>query len=101
MLFADYVGVPDLRIRLGRQMIKFDNERFVGSVDVRQMPQVFDAITARYNGIADTEIQAAHAWQVRTYFGNRFQTRTTMLNARVVSGFGLSAGYTDIFRTSR
>lgn len=98
LLFADYVGVPDLRIRLGRQMIKFDNERFVGSVDVRQMPQVFDAITARYNGIADTEIQAAHAWQVRTYFGNRFQTRTTMLNARVVSGFGLSAGVYGYFQ---
>jgi hypothetical protein len=98
LLYADYLGVGDLRIRLGRQMIKLDNERFVGSADVRQMPQVFDAISARYTGIPDTEINAVQAWHVRTYFGNRFQTRTTLLNARVLSGFGLSAGVYGYFQ---
>lgn len=98
LLHADYVGLPDLRVRLGRQMIKLDNERFVGSADVRQMPQVFDAVSARYTGIPDTEIQAAHAWHVRTYFGNRFQTSTTLLNARVQSDMGLSAGAYGYFQ---
>lgn len=98
LLYADYLGVPELRIRLGRQTIKLDNERFVGSADVRQMPQVFDAISARYTGIPDTEFQAAQVWHVRTYFGNRFQTRTTLLNARVLSGFGLSAGAYGYFQ---
>ncbi|MDO8596989.1 MAG: alginate export family protein, partial [Sulfuricaulis sp.] len=98
LLHADYVGLPDLRIRLGRQMIKLDNERFVGSADMRQMPQAFDAISARYTGIPDTEIHAAHAWHVRTYFGNRFQTSTTLLNARVQSELGLSAGAYGYFQ---
>ena len=98
LLHADYVGLPDLRVRLGRQMIKLDNERFVGSADMRQMPQVFDAASARYTGVPDTEIYAAHAWHVRTYFGNRFQTRTTLLNVRVQSELGLSVGAYGYFQ---
>ncbi len=92
LLHADYLGLPDLRFRLGRQEIKLDNERFVGAADVRQMPQVFDAISLRSTGIPDTTLYAAHAWHVRTSFGNRFQTRTTLLNARYQQGSGLSAG---------
>jgi hypothetical protein len=98
LLHADFIGLPDLRVRLGRQTIKLDNERFVGSADVRQMPQVFDAVSARYTGVADTEINAAYAWHVRTYFGNRSQTSTTLLNARVQSEIGLSAGVYGYFQ---
>jgi len=98
LLHADYLGLPDLRIRLGRQTIRLDNERFVGGADRRQMPQVFDAVSARYTGIPDTEIYAAHAWHVRTYFGNRFQTGTTLLNARIQGGTGLSAAAYGYFQ---
>ena len=92
LLHADYLGLPDLRFRLGRQEIRLDNERFIGAADVRQMPQVFDAVSVRSTGIPDTTLYAAHAWQVRTYFGNRFHTRTTLLNARYQHGSGLTAG---------
>jgi hypothetical protein len=92
LLFADYTGLPDTRVRLGRQAIKLDNERFVGDADVRQMPQVFDAISVRNTTLPNTELYAAQAWHLRTYFGNRFQTGTTLLNARVQFDFGASVG---------
>ncbi len=92
LLFADYTGLPDTRIRLGRQAIKLDNERFVGDADVRQMPQVFDAISVRNTSLPNTELYAAQAWHLRTYFGNRYQTGTTLLNARVQFDFGASVG---------
>ena len=92
LLFADYAGLPDTRIRFGRQAIKLDNERFVGDADVRQMPQVFDAISVRNTSIPNTEIFAARAWHVRTYFGNRVQTATTLLNARTQLESGPSLG---------
>jgi hypothetical protein len=92
LLFADYAGLPDTRIRLGRQAIKLDNERFVGDADVRQMPQVFDAVSVRNTSLPGTEIYAARAWHLRTYFGNRFETRTTLLNARTQLEIGPSLG---------
>ena len=98
LLYADYLGVADLRIRAGRQAIMLDNERFVGGVDVRQMPQVFDAVSARYTGIRDTRIYAAHAWHVRTHFGNRLRTNTTLLNASVQTESGSSFGVYGYFQ---
>ena len=92
LLFADYTGLPDTRIRFGRQAIKLDNERFVGDADVRQMPQVFDAVSVRNTSVPNTEIFAARAWHVRTYFGNRVQTGTTLLNARTQLEIGPTLG---------
>jgi hypothetical protein len=92
LLFADYTGLSDTRVRIGRQAIKLDNERFVGDADVRQMPQVFDAISIRNSSFADTELYAAYAWEVRTYFGDSFRINTTLLNARKDFEVGMSVG---------
>lgn len=92
LLYADYLGASDLRIRAGRQAIRLDNERFVGKVDVRQMPQVFDAVSLRYTGMQDAQIYAAHAWHVRSHFGTRMRTNTTLLNASVQTEIGSSLG---------
>jgi hypothetical protein len=92
LLFTDYAGLADTRIRFGRQAIKLDNQRFVGDADVRQMPQVFDAISVRNTSIPNTEIFAARAWHIRTYFGNLLQTGTTLLNARIQGETGPSLG---------
>lgn len=91
LLHADYIGVPETRIRLGRQAISLDNERFISTADVRQMPQVFDAISMRNTSIPDTELFAAHAWHLRSYIGNRVRTSTTLLNARVQTENGMTA----------
>ncbi len=55
-------------IRVGRQMITLDNQRFVGSVDWRQMPQSFDAISLFEDAIPHLHLSAAYLWRVNTVF---------------------------------
>lgn len=47
--YVDYTGVERLRLRLGRQRINFDNQRFVGGVIWRQNEQTYDAVSAAYD----------------------------------------------------
>ena len=74
-------------IRVGRQMINLDNQRFVGAVAWRQMPQTFDAYLITNNSIKDLNLAAAYVTGVNTIFADggpkvdSFDTRTLLLNA--------------------
>jgi hypothetical protein len=46
---VDYLGLTDTRIRLGRQRINLDDQRFVGGVGWRQNEQTFDAVSVDWN----------------------------------------------------
>ncbi|MEQ8485156.1 MAG: alginate export family protein [Pseudomonadales bacterium] len=46
--YVDYLGVADLRLRLGRQRILLDEQRFVGGVGWRQNEQTYDALSATW-----------------------------------------------------
>jgi len=92
LFFLDFTQLSNTRVRVGRQAIKLDNERFVGDADVRQMPQVFDAVSIRNSSLPDTEVFAAYAWQMRTYFGNVHPVGTAMLNLRRDFESGMSLG---------
>lgn len=48
--------------KVGRQIINIDNQRFVGSVDWRQMPQVFDAALISDNTIDALSLTGAYVW---------------------------------------
>jgi hypothetical protein len=48
--YVDYQGLADTRLRLGRQRINLDNQRFVGGVGWRQNEQTFDALSVDYTG---------------------------------------------------
>lgn len=48
--YVDYDGLEDTRIRLGRQRINLDNQRFVGGVGWRQNEQTYDALSVDYDG---------------------------------------------------
>jgi hypothetical protein len=56
--YLDYSGIEGLRLRLGRQRINLDNERFVGGVGWRQNEQTYDALSAAYQS---DRIQAFYA----------------------------------------
>lgn len=58
------LGKPNLRI--GRQMINLDNQRFVGAVGWRQMFQTFDAYTLTCNGIENLSVFASYVTQRNT-----------------------------------
>ena len=54
--YADYLW-NGINLKLGRQVINLDNQRFIGSVNWRQMPQTFDAARvdfSPYRGIRAT-----------------------------------------------
>lgn len=91
-LHLDYSGLADTRVRLGRQPIALDNERFVGTADVRQLPMMFDAVSVRNSSVPDLELFGAQVWAVRTFFGDRYSSNTQLLNARWQSALGPVAG---------
>lgn len=73
------LGKPTLRI--GRQMINLDNQRFVGAVGWRQMFQTFDAYTLTCSGIENLNVFASYVTQVNGIgYDQTTDTRTLLLN---------------------
>ena len=59
-----YRGIADTTIKQGRQLIRYDDDRWVGNVDWRQNWQTFDATSVTNKSLADTTIQAAYVTNV-------------------------------------
>ena len=71
-------------VRIGRQMINLDNQRYVGAVGWRQMFQTFDAVLVTNNSIDNLAVAAAYVTQVNTVKADDAgdaDTRTLLLNA--------------------
>lgn len=80
------IKLGDPKLRIGRQAINLDNQRFVGAVDWRQMFQTFDAYTLTYNSIENLNLFASYVTQVNRVFDKEtaagdWDTRTLLLNA--------------------
>jgi len=65
--YMDY-KFGDTLIRAGRQGVNLDNQRFVGTVNWRQMPQTYDAAAIINNSIENLDLMAAYIWRVNTIF---------------------------------
>lgn len=68
-LFLEWTGLPDTKVRVGRQSVKLDNVRFVGNVEFRQLMQVFDGIAIENKSIPDVELYVAHFEALRRITG--------------------------------
>jgi hypothetical protein len=80
-------------VRVGRQGVNLDNQRFIGTVNWRQMPQTYDAVALVNNGIENLNLLAAYVWQVNRIFakdsmpildsdrGDQFDTGSVLLHA--------------------
>jgi len=93
---VEYTGLEAMRLRLGRQIVRVDNQRWVSDNDFRQIPQVFDGISLVHTGIENTELSAQHYWRVRTTSGETQNLRLSILRAawNPLPGHSLSAyGY--------
>jgi hypothetical protein len=71
----EYVGLPDTSVRLGKQAIRLDNERFFSDVDFRQTPMLFNGISAVNRSLPDTEVTAALLNRIRTVFATQARAR--------------------------
>jgi hypothetical protein len=56
--YLSYSGIPQTRLKLGRQLIRLDNDRWIGNVVWRQNWQTYDALTAVNKSLPDTTITA-------------------------------------------
>ncbi|MGD9969403.1 MAG: OprD family outer membrane porin [Sulfuricurvum sp.] len=68
-------------IKAGRQIVNLDNQRFVGSVDWRQMPQTFDAVVLSNTSIAGLTLIGAYVDKFETVFDRpTVDTSSVILN---------------------
>jgi hypothetical protein len=94
-------------LRAGRQMVNLDNQRFVGAVGWRQMPQTFNAYALMDKSIEGLALMGAYVTQQNKIFaegsaaGDSADTETVLLNANYkisdalnVSAYGYLIGST-------
>ncbi|MEO8102670.1 MAG: alginate export family protein [Betaproteobacteria bacterium] len=78
--YADYTGLPATRLRLGRQILRIDDQRFISDVDFRQTPQVFDGVMLTNTALPETEIQLGEFRRIRTVLGRLNPLRLHILH---------------------
>jgi alginate export protein len=83
--YLDYEGFSDTRLRFGRQRILLDNERFVGPVGWRLNEQTFDAVSATYKGLANTEIFYSYIGQANRILGERTSAGTQRMKSHILN----------------
>ena len=74
---------------VGRKGLNLDNQRFIGTVGWRQMPQTYDLASVAYKGIENVDLMAAYIWKVNRIFDRDlgglktpdFETNTVLLHA--------------------
>ena len=64
--YVEYFGFPYLELKLGRQEIQLDDERFIGNVNWRQNGQSFDGLTLFAQPTSEIYLYAALLNQVNT-----------------------------------
>ena len=70
-----------LRLKLGRQVVRLNNQRWVSDNDFRQIPQLFDGVTASYAALPNAELSAGYYRKIRDTSGNLEHLKLTILNA--------------------
>jgi len=68
-------------LRLGRQVVRLDNQRWVSDNDFRQVPQLFEGAWASFDGLEKTELEAGYFTKVRNTSGVTNDLRLTVLRA--------------------
>lgn len=72
--YLSYAGIPGTLLKFGRQVITYDNHRFVGNVGWRQNEQTYDALTLENKSLPSTTVKYAHISNVNRFFGEDHPT---------------------------
>lgn len=106
--WVSYSGIDDTLIKVGRQGINLDNQRFVGTVGWRQNDQNYDSILISNSSIDNLTLAVAHVDKVRRIFGEdspvgEIETNTNIINATYkvsdslsVTGYGYFLDHDDM-----
>jgi len=68
-VYLQYAGPAGTTARLGRQRIRLDGERFIGSVAWRQNEQTFDSFSLETKALPGATVTYAYVDEVRRVFG--------------------------------
>jgi hypothetical protein len=79
--YAEYASDSGFRMKLGRQIVHLDNQRWVSDNDFRQIPQLFEGVAASYEGLESTALEAGYYTKVRSTSGDTSDLRLTTLRA--------------------
>ena len=100
-----YTGLEDNVIKVGRQRIKLDDDRFIGNVGWRQMEQTYDAVllTHANQTLFGLVVNAGYIGTVQTFTGTTEHIEAPILNVNYkmgdygnVIGYGYWLDFTDI-----
>jgi alginate export protein len=80
-VFAEYTGAEATRVRIGRQVVRLDDQRWVSDNDFRQVPQLFDGVSVVNSALTRTELSAGYYWRMRDTSGGVEKLRLTLLHA--------------------
>jgi hypothetical protein len=80
-LYVDYTGLPDTKIRFGRQSLKLDNVRYVGNVEFRQVMQVLTGLWVENKSLPGVELDYGHFVRVKNIFDVERQARIDLFRA--------------------
>jgi len=109
--WVSYSGFSDTVIKVGRQGINLDNQRFVGTVGWRQNDQAYDSVVISNSSIDNLSLTVIHVDKVKRIFGEDhpsaakqgIETNTNILNATYkvsdslkVTGYGYFLDHDDM-----
>ena len=81
-LYLDYTGLPHTLLRFGRQLVRIDNQRFIGDYDFAQLPQAFTGVLVENASLSQLRLTAGYFAWVRNAFAELTDTDTVVLHAR-------------------
>jgi len=74
--YMQYQGLGGLLIRVGRQDIALDDQRFVGDVGFRQTPQTYDAVSFQDDPTRSLGLYTAYIWRIKNILNENVPSQT-------------------------
>ncbi|MEM6638714.1 MAG: alginate export family protein [Pseudomonadota bacterium] len=92
--YIQYVG-EGLKARIGRQIIIYDSQRFVGAVPWRQDWQTYDAVHFEYTGVEKLTLKAGHIFARNRIFAEQrdLNSNDTLFDATYDTPYGKLGAY--------
>ncbi len=86
--WVSYGGISSTVVKVGRQRVKLDNDRFVGNVGWRQTEQVYDALVVANTSLPATTIIYGYVTRAYNIFGLETPSQSHLINVGY-NGFSL------------
>ncbi|MCX7117076.1 MAG: alginate export family protein [Legionellales bacterium] len=80
--YLGFSGIPSSYLKVGRQLITLDNQRFVGAVNFRQNLQNFDAVSAINQSIDHLTFFAAYLNRIESVLTYAIEAKDLLLNLK-------------------